>query len=529
MTSPQASTSSQAPLPPLAASEGVKRKARLVHRLIIYVFLLSVGLVILATSIQSFVNYRRELSAIENRMNQIQTSFLGSLETSLWNYDSDQLNAQLQGILKLPDIAYLEVKSDTGNRFIAGSNANVRRYVTREFPLAYGSRSMGTLTVQASLDGVFQRLWAQSLTVLGSQLMMTFFTSIFLVLLFSRLLTRHLGTMADYALRLDLDNLDLPLRLNRLRNPGQPADELDQVVNAFNTMRQSILSGLTEIRTLNAGLESRVQERTAELVKTNADLMAAKRLAEEASRAKSAFLANMSHELRTPMNAILLYSELLEEEMNERGMKEAVGDLKKIHGAGKHLLSLIDDILDLSKIEAGRMSVFIEDCHVPQVLAEISATVESLAAKNRNRFSTTIDPAVQIIRTDVKMVRQTIFNILSNASKFTQDGTVTLDVRLDGEDRGRVRFTITDTGIGMSQAQVDRIFQEFTQADESTTRKYGGTGLGLTICRKYMDLLGGEIRVASQLGAGSTFIVRLPMAPSADHPPPQGDRMEVTP
>jgi two-component system, OmpR family, sensor histidine kinase TorS len=493
------------------------RNARLARRLIIYVFLLSVALVLLATSVQSYVNYRRELATIETRMAQIQTSFLGSLETSLWNYDSDQLNAQLQGILKLPDISYLEVQSDTGNRFTAGSSANIRRYIVREFPLQYGQRSMGRLKVVASLDGVFQRLWAGSITILASQLLMTFFTSIFLLLLFSRLMTRHLGTMADYALRLDLNNLDTPLQLNRLSRPNKLADELDQVVNAFNTMRLSIMSGLNEIRTLNTGLETRVQERTAELVKTNEDLLTAKQLAEEASRAKSAFLANMSHELRTPMNAILLYSELLEEEMGERGLQEAVGDLKKIHSAGKHLLSLIDDILDLSKIEAGRMNVFLEDCNLPQLLTEISATVESLALRNRNRFSMAVDPSLQGIRTDAKMLRQTLFNILSNAAKFTQDGVITLDARPDPGDGNSLRFTITDTGIGMKEEQVGRIFQEFTQADESTTRKYGGTGLGLTICRKYMDLLGGEIQVSSQFGLGTTFTVRLPR--NNNHPP----------
>jgi two-component system sensor histidine kinase TorS len=367
------------------------RNARLVHRLIVYVFLLSTVLVILATSIQSYVNYRKELSTIETRMEQIQVSFLGSLETSLWNYDSDQLNAQLEGILKLPDIAYLEVTSDTGKRYIAGTNSNIQKYISREFKLKYGNRAMGNLHVVASLDGVFRRLWAQSLTILLSQLMMTFFTSIFLVLLFSRLLTRHLGTMANYALRLDLDNLDTPLNLNRTANLNAQ-DELDQVVNAFNTMRLSILAGLTEIRTLNVGLESRVQERTALLVKANEELLAAKQLAEEASHAKSAFLANMSHELRTPMNAILLYSELMEEEMDERGIPQAVVDLKKIHSAGKHLLSLIDDILDLSKIEAGRMTPLIETCYVPQLLSEISTTVESLATKNGNRFTMSIDP-----------------------------------------------------------------------------------------------------------------------------------------
>jgi len=488
--------------------------ARLVHRLIVYVFLLSVGLVILATSIQSYVNYRREIATIQTRMDQIRVSFLGSLETSLWNYDSDQLSAQLEGILKLPDIAYLEVNSETGKRYVAGTNTNIKNFIAEEFSLSYGNRSMGKLQVVASLDGVFKRLWAQSLTILLSQLMMTFFTSIFLVLLFSRLLTRHLGTMANYALRLDVDNLDTPLKLNRPPQPHKTPDELDQVVNAFNTMRQSILTGLNEIRTLNIGLESRVQERTAQLVKTNEELLAAKQLAEEASQAKSEFLANMSHELRTPMNAILLYSELLEEEMGERGMPEAVGDLKKIHSAGKHLLSLIDDILDLSKIEAGRMTPYVEACQVPQLLAEISVTVDSLAARNRNRFTMSIDPTVQLIQTDIKMLRQTLFNILSNASKFTQDGTITLAVLPDLENPGYLCFIITDTGIGMNQDQVGRIFQEFTQADESTTRRYGGTGLGLTICRKYMDLIGGEIRVTSRYGEGSTFLVRVPVVAS---------------
>ena len=494
------------------------RNARLVQRLIVYVFLLGTGLVILGTSIQSFVTYRREIAVIATRMEQIETSFLGSIETSLWNYDSDQLNAQLQGVLKLPDIAYLEVRSDTGNVFTAGTTANLRKFTEREFELRYSSRNMGHLKVVASLDGVYRRLWTQSLTILGSQLLTIFITSIFLLLLFSRLLVRHLGTMADYALQLDLDHLDRPLKLNRPLNPGRPQDELDQVVNAFNTMRESILSGLNEIRMLNAGLETRVQERTAELLKTNEDLLAAKQLAEEASRAKTAFLAKMSHELRTPMNAILLYSELLEEEMTERGLQEVVGDLNKIHSAGKHLLSLIDDILDLSKIEAGRMSVFLEDCNVPQMLAEISATVEPLAVRNRNSYRMTLDPSLQTIRTDIKMLRQTLFNILSNASKFTQDGAVTLDARPDPDHQGFVRFTITDTGIGMRQEQVGRIFQEFTQADESTTRKYGGTGLGLAICQKFMDLLGGEVRVTSQIGQGSSFTVRVPEAPEPPQP-----------
>ncbi len=234
--------------------------------------------------------------------------------------------------------------------------------------------------------------------------------------------------------------------------------------------------------------------------------------AEFANQAKSAFLANMSHELRTPLNAILLYSELLRDEVRDRGLQEFAGDLEKIQGAGKHLLGLVDDILDLSKIEAGRMTIFLEDCDIPSMLSEIVTTIQPMMLKNRNAFRMDTDPSLRTIRTDLKKVRQTIFNLLSNAAKFTEGGTITLRVCRDPEDAYFVCFTVTDTGIGMSPEQVARLFHAFAQADESTSRKYGGTGLGLALSRKFMTLLGGEIRVASRMGEGSTFTLRIPMA-----------------
>jgi PAS domain S-box-containing protein len=262
----------------------------------------------------------------------------------------------------------------------------------------------------------------------------------------------------------------------------------------------------------HALLESRRQLEAANdrLAASNVQLVQARDAAEEASRAKSMFLANMSHELRSPLNAILLYSELLLEELAEHGLGELLAHLGNIKTAGRHLLGLIDDILDLSKIEAGLMIVNVEACHVPTLLVELTAATGSLVSRNANRLVVDADPAIEHLRTDPKLLHQTLHNLLSNAAKFTQDGTISIGVHPDPEDPRYVRFTVSDTGIGMTPAQMTRIFQEFTQADGSTTRKYGGTGLGLTLCQKYMSLLGGEILVASRPGEGSTFTVRLP-------------------
>jgi signal transduction histidine kinase/CheY-like chemotaxis protein len=263
------------------------------------------------------------------------------------------------------------------------------------------------------------------------------------------------------------------------------------------------------------GLQASVAIRNAQLFGQSRTAQAE---AENASRAKSSFLASMSHELRTPLNAILLYSELLMDEVQERGLEQLGEDLDRIQGAGKHLLGLIDDILDLSKIEAGRMAVFLEDCHVPALLTEIAHMVQPLVSRNRNQWVMESDPSIEMIHTDEKKLRQTICNLISNAAKFTQDGMIRLHADTDPEDPHRVRFTISDTGIGMNPEQMGRIFHEFSQAEESTSRTYGGTGLGLTLCRRFVDLLGGEIRVQSTPGQGTSFIVCIPGLPAPADP-----------
>ncbi len=241
------------------------------------------------------------------------------------------------------------------------------------------------------------------------------------------------------------------------------------------------------------------------------ELLAARKESEAANQAKSQFLANMSHELRTPLNAIIGYSEMLEEEAAERGHGEYVPDLQKIRSAGRHLLALINDVLDLSKIEAGKMELHLETFELRPALDAVATTVAPLIEKNGNTLRLELAEDLGAIRADVTRVRQVLFNLLSNASKFTEHGSITLRAtRERGPDGEAVCFSVQDTGIGMTPEQLDRLFQAFSQAEASTASKYGGTGLGLAISRMFCEMMGGSITVTSTPGVGTTFLVRLP-------------------
>ena len=258
------------------------------------------------------------------------------------------------------------------------------------------------------------------------------------------------------------------------------------------------------------------QERKARvtLEAKNKELVEAKEAADAASTAKSQFLANMSHELRTPLNAIIGYSEMLQEEVADLGQNGLRPDLEKIHGAGKHLLGLINDILDLSKIEAGKMTLYLEEFDVAQMVREVATTVQPLVARNANRIEVTCPADIGRMRADLTKVRQTLFNLLSNACKFTEKGVIRLEVRGQKSEinspLGTLLFIVSDTGIGITAEQMNRLFEAFAQADASTTRKYGGTGLGLAISRNFCRMMGGDLAVASEPGKGSTFTVTLP-------------------
>ncbi len=259
-------------------------------------------------------------------------------------------------------------------------------------------------------------------------------------------------------------------------------------------------------------------------LKTAQELMQAKNEAESASRSKSQFLANMSHELRTPLNAIIGYSELLQEDAKEEGLNSSmVSDLDKVQNAGKHLLGLINDILDLSKIEAGRMQLYLEHFEVRSLMTLITPTIDLQMQANHNQLEINVSSEVSNMYADVMKVRQSLLNLLSNAAKFTHNGQIKLNIRMINwstpTNKLGIEFQVTDTGIGISQEDLGKLFQVFSQADASSTREYGGTGLGLAISQQFCQMMGGDITVESTLGSGSTFTIRLPLTVQPLKPP----------
>ena len=362
--------------------------------------------------------------------------------------------------------------SGTAHRFEDGS-------VTLHRQISFNGRDIGTVYMVSDTSELAERL-NQYYVILGVLLPALFVVALLLSSWLQRGVSRPILELSGVARQISSDR-DYTVRA---REYGR--DELGQLVASFNEM------------------VSQIQARDAQL-------NLAKEGAEEANQAKSKFLANMSHELRTPLNAIIGYSEMLEEEAQDANLDAFIPDLRRIRTAGKHLLELINDVLDLSKVEAGRMELHLETFQLRDLLNDVTTTIKPLIAKNANNLKVNIPPDAGSMHADVTRVRQILYNLLSNASKFTERGTITIGVARELAITGEsVVFTVSDTGIGIAPHQMGALFQAFSQVDSALSRRHGGTGLGLAICKRFCEMMGGEIAASSEPGRGSRFTVRLP-------------------
>ena len=293
--------------------------------------------------------------------------------------------------------------------------------------------------------------------------------------------------------------------------------ELIHVRDALSSVTKRFLEKENEILELNQSLQDKVENATSQLQLVNKQLEDAVTIANGANLAKSTFLANMSHELRTPMNAIIGYGEMLEEDIKNQEYSNLIPDIQKVRTASKHLLSLISDILDLSKIEAGKMKFTPVPFNLIQLTEEIEATIKPLILDGNNKYIVDIQTNSDEMFTDLVKLKQILLNLLSNACKFTKEGEIKLVISSHHENQTEyLQFEVSDTGIGVPADKIVTLFDSFTQVDSTTTKKFGGTGLGLAISKRYAETMGGDIQAESKEDIGSKFIVTIPLRFAAD-------------
>ncbi len=437
-----------------------------------------------------------ELADRGHMLAHMQSKALGQ---SMWDLNTENMKASIDALKNDRDFVYANVTDKDGNIAVqVGENSKVDDNLVFTAPIKFKNDTedvlLGEFKIVLSQASLQQKQWDSLMDELQVFVILLLSTIGTIYAVLSHLIIKPLGMMTGVMSKMASGDLNHVIPLTRF-------DEFGTMITAFNTMTKTLARNYRKI-----------EESQREIMKANIDLEQARIDADLANKTKSAFLANMSHELRTPLNAIIGYSEILIEEGDEMEGKEFLPDLERIVSSARHLLQLINEILDLSKIEAGKMTMHLELVEVPKIMREVKTIIKPLMNKGNNRFEVKIDKSLNSIFVDEMKLRQSLINLLSNAAKFTQNGNVTLDIKHEiANDNEWVIFAVTDTGIGMTAEQQSRVFDAFTQADESTTRRYGGTGLGLAITKKTCNLMGGDVSVSSKVGEGSTFSIKLPV------------------
>jgi len=468
---------------------------------------------VLSTTLNYYFDANRKLS---NGNEVVLLNLLSDLaRIALFTAEYDELQPYIEQVVTAPSVERV-ILLNNDNRVVVSSDvsdvgkvnpelASAKHQFWRTQIISNAAGNLGSLAISFS-DKAFVAANRKAID-LGIATALTGMIIIAIIgVVIGYLLTRRLETLKSAAQKLADGDLSANTEV-------RGKDEIAILGNAFNRMARNIEKVVADLRDRKADLTQAHEQLERRILERTAELSVARDEALYANKTKSHFLANMSHELRTPLNAIIGYSQLLAETADEQSIREVQTDLDKIYKSGLHLLGVINDILDLSKIEAGKMQLEFIEFNASELIDDVVDNIIPLMQKNNNQLQVRCEEKLGIMRADLTKVRQVLINLLGNAAKFTENGFVTLAAKKH-RDNGIdwIIFTVKDTGIGITNEHMERLFEEFNQADISTTRKYGGTGLGLTISKRICELMGGRIDVHSVEGEGSTFIIKLPVS-----------------
>ncbi|MCW8916364.1 MAG: ATP-binding protein [Magnetovibrio sp.] len=469
--------------------------------------LFGIGATLITTAAQTYREYQVELKLIEARVQSIRAGHGPSLAASVWDIADEKIIVELQGLLNIPGLQYAEVATLEGETWSVGQR-NSSAMIRYEIPLMIfkigQNQNLGNLIIEIEQKTAFQRVLSHALESFIYYALWTVVLAGSLFWIIRHLVTRHLSKLADYTSTLSLDVDAKDLVLDRPSTNGQTEDELTKVVNAINFMRSELATSIHELSDHRDRLQDLVQERTKELA-------AALEAAEQASEAKSTFLASMSHELHTPLNAIIGFSSTMKAETYGPLGNEKYSDYTAdILASGEHLLELINDILDVSEIEAGKVDLLEERVSLPGVIQSVIHLIQIKAKEGGVVLKADIPKDLPLLLADERRVKQILLNLVSNGVKFTRPGG-SVSVMAEAAENGRgIALTVTDTGVGMEPHEIDWAMSQFGQLDNGLNRKPEGTGLGLPLARGLMELHQGKLDVKSKKGIGTTVIATFP-------------------
>lgn len=492
------------------------------RKLIFLILLFSSIITLILTATQLWLEFDSEVSAIHSRLIDIDKSFTQTITQQVWNLDREQMEITANGLFQLPYVDYVRISGSDMDPVILGETGlpsehynNNSNHIRLEKDLYYESieTSIGHLSICTSLDPIYSKLFNKILITLVTQGIKTFLVSLFMLIVFNLVFVKHLVALAKLADDLTSENLN---EAKLLQSPTVKGDEIDTVISSINLMITRLRENYNDLKHSEQELKEH-RDHLEEVVEIRTSQLKSDKIsAEQANEAKSLFLASMSHELRTPLNSIILLSGLMAKNHETNLDDDQIKKAKIINSSGKDLLSLVTDLLDLSKIEAGKMTLEFEDFNLNEILQSMALFLPLAMQKGIN-LSIKIDSECSV-RTDREKLLQILNNIIGNAIKFTNQGEVSIHLeKIANNSQGEFCITVKDTGIGISASEKEVIFELFQQANNKISSEFGGTGLGLAISKKLADLLKISIEIDSEIGKGSTFKIFIPSPQQIEH------------